>query len=254
MDYCLLVFGEIMCWVKNSFGLDDNCCCFMLIGDFVFCIVLLYYCIVMDSVNYFDLGVQLDMVCVFSYLIIKGYFEDYLGNVFIGFNGVFLLMVFDKEKVVYILGQELLLVFGFEICNNVFYKGKVMVFNGWFFFSCIVLKDINYVYGRGKISYYVNFVLDDGDGQDFCIIIGGIDINVIVDVVGLVIEFYFNDDKFVNGSIIGKILLLVVKCLDELGINIVGNGVGYDFIVVFDGKIFELIVFNNYYIGDVDFY
>ena len=47
-------------------------------------------------------------------------------------------------------------VIDFDVQKNVLYKGKSTVTNGYFDFTFIVPKDINYSFGIGKISLYAN--------------------------------------------------------------------------------------------------
>jgi hypothetical protein len=142
----------------------------------------------------------------------------------------------------------------FELQNNKVYSGKASVTNGYFEFSFVVPKDINYSFGLGKISYYAENGSFDALGSDNRVMIGGIDPNGINDVVGPDVELYLNDENFVSGGISDETPILIAKLFDENGINTVGNGIGHDLIAVLDGETGNPIVLNDYYTADLDSY
>ena len=56
--------------------------------------------------------------------------------------------------------------------------------NGYFDFSFIVPKDINYAFGNGRVSYYAKDSLVDASGSFNNLIIGGASSNIATDVNG----------------------------------------------------------------------
>ncbi|MFK7785948.1 MAG: type IX secretion system sortase PorU [Crocinitomicaceae bacterium] len=248
-------FGEIMRLTKNNSGSSNNRRSFTLIGDPALQIALPKMNIVTDSVNGLDPGIVVDTISALSKVTIKGHLEDFNGAILNSFNGVVYPTVFDKIKMQQTLGNDSNSpVVDFEIQNNKVYSGKASVTNGYFEFSFVVPKDINYSFDFGKLSYYAENGSIDAIGSDTRVVIGGIDPNGINDVVGPDIELYLNDESFVSGGISDETPILIAKVFDENGINTVGNGIGHDLIAVLDGESGSPIVLNDYYTADLDSY
>lgn len=250
-----LTFGEIMRRTKNSSGTSDNRRCFNLIGDPALKICLPKWRIVTDSINHISVSNGADTIRALTKMHIVGHLEDNNGNKLTGFNGVLSPTIFDKPKKVQTLGNDPNSpIITFKTQKNSLYKGRATVTNGDFKFEFIVPKDIDFNYGRGKISYYADNKIIDADGWDTTFIVGGINPNPPVDNTGPELKIYLNDDSFVNGSISSSNPLLVVEAFDEYGINTVGNGIGHDITAVLDGNTGSPIVLNEYYKSNLDSY
>lgn len=248
-------FGEIIRRTKNEAGNSSNKRSFTLIGDPALQIALPKMKLVLDSVNGVATNVQADTLKALTKVTMKGHVEDHFGNDLSNFNGVVVPTIFDKSKTQQTLGQDPdSPVISFEIRRNRLYKGKATVSNGQFEFSFIVPKDINYQYGKGKVSLYANSNATDGIGSDTAVIIGGINPNGLDDNVGPTIDMFLNDDDFVSGGVTNENPILIVKLFDENGINTVGNGIGHDLVAVLDNKTSEPYVLNNFYSADLDSY
>jgi hypothetical protein len=250
-----LAFGEIMRRIKNSSGTSANRRCFNLIGDPALKISLPKWKVVTDSINHVSISNGADTVRALTKMHVVGHLEDYNGNKLTSFNGVLSPTIFDKPKKVQTLGNDPNSpIITFKTQKNALYKGRATVTNGDFKFEFIVPKDIDFNYGRGKISYYADNKVVDADGWDTTFIVGGINPNPPVDNVGPELKIYLNDDSFVNGSISSANPLLVVEAYDEFGINTVGNGIGHDITAVLDGNTGNPIVLNEYYKSNLDSY
>lgn len=248
-------FGEIMRLTKNSSGINNNRRSFNLIGDPNLKIALPQYVLVADSINHLDPDLQVDTVRALSKMHVVGHVEDLSGNVMTNFNGVVSPTIYDKIKLSQTLQNEPSApLVQFEEQNNALYKGKATVKNGYFSFEFIVPKDINYSFGKGKISLYAENGSFDAAGFDTSFIVGGIDTNAPVDNQGPEVQLFLNDENFVNGGITSSSPLLIVKASDEFGINTVGNGVGHDLTLILDGNTASPIVLNDYYVADLDSY
>ena len=250
-----LSFGEIMRLTKNGSGSSDNKRSFTLIGDPALKIALPRLKVITDSINGFSPIIEIDTIRALSKVTIKGHIEDFNGNQLTNFNGILSPSIFDKPKELSTLGQnadspEI----DFELQKNIVYKGKATVNNGYFTFSFVVPKDINFAFGNGKISYYANDIQTDASGSDTRLIVGGIDPNGIIDNQGPEISLYINDKNFVSGGITDETPQLLAELYDENGINTVGNGIGHDLMVVLDDNSADPIVLNNYYSADLDSY
>jgi hypothetical protein len=142
----------------------------------------------------------------------------------------------------------------FMVQKNIVFKGNATVNNGLFEFSFYIPIDINFEYGKGKISYYAASTHDDAEGYYDHFIIGGMSDKPIVDETGPEISIFLNDDKFVPGGITNPDPILFLKLKDEYGINTTGNGIGHDLVAILDNNVEKQMVLNDYYMADQDSY
>ena len=63
-----------------------------------------------------------------------------------------------------------------------------------------------------------------------------------------------NDDKFVDGGMVGPNSTLIIETYDDLGLNTTGNGIGHELTAILDGDESAPIVLNNYYEAVMDSY
>lgn len=248
-------FGEIIMDTKNAVG-GDNKRSFTLIGDPALQIALPRWKIVTDSINGMDPQIEMDTIMALSKVVIKGHIEDQFGTIITNYDGLLQPTVFDKPKEQITLSNDGAFSppYTFYTQTNKLYKGQASIKDGYFEFTFIVPKDINYSIGKGKISYYGDNDLTDAYGSDTSFYIGGVDPNGIVDNVGPEIELYMNDESFVNGGLTDQSPMLFAKLYDDNGINTVGNGIGHDLVAYLDGETSDPIVLNDYYTADVDSY
>lgn len=248
-------FGDIIRIVKNNSGSSQNKRCFTLIGDPALRLALPEMKVKIDSINGFSPAVYSDTINALSKMTIKGHIEGFLSGVLTSFNGELTPTIFDKEKTKKTLGQNSESpIIEFKTQDAVIYKGKVSVVNGYFNFSFIVPKDIDYDFGAGKLSLYATNLNIDAAGQEKRFIIGGIDPTGITDDKGPDIQLFMNDYTFVNEGLTDEKPLLIAKLFDENGINTVGNGIGHDITVVLDENTAQQKVLNQYYTAELDSY
>jgi hypothetical protein len=139
----------------------------------------------------------------------------------------------------------------FPLQKSIIFRGKSKVENGYFSFSFMVPKDINYEFGLGKISYYAKSNGTDAKGYDETLI-GGMYDTISNDDKGPDISVYFNDTKFVNGGLTSPNPTLYAKISDESGINTTGAGIGHDITAIIDGDMSKSIVLNDYFEYDTN--
>ena len=249
-------FGEIIRKTKNGvLGGGNNKRSFTLIGDPALQIALPRMNVLTDSINGLDPAITVDTIRALSKVTIKGHLEDFDGNMLTGFNGVVYPTVYDKPKEQKTLGNDPTSpILTFYTQTNKVYRGKASVVNGYFEFTFIVPKDINYSFDFGKISYYAENGVTDALGEEQRVYVGGVDPNGIDDAQGPDIELYLNDETFVNGGISNETPVLIAKLFDENGINAVGNGIGHDLTAILDNETADPIVLNEYYTADLDAY
>lgn len=184
---------------------------------------------------------------------IEGYIDDYNGNPIYD-SGTLYVTIFDKTDTLYSKGNDNNNAVEFLAQNKILYKGKASITDGVFSFDFIVPKDINYKYGKGKISLYAVLDSVDAIGYSDNIIIGGSSDNVEEDYDGPDIELYMNDYGFRNGATTNENPILLAKLTDTTGINTTGNGFGHNITAILDDNQDNVYVLNDYYEGDLDKY
>ncbi|MBK7128168.1 MAG: type IX secretion system sortase PorU [Crocinitomicaceae bacterium] len=250
-----LALGEILRQTKNLSAGSDNIRSFTLLGDPALQLGKPQPFIVTDSINGVSVAMPTDTLKALSKVTFSGHIEDVNGNIMTGYNGIVYPTIYDKWKTKYTLGQDTdSPIKPFQTQNNIIYKGKATVTNGYFEYTFVVPKDIDYAYGRGKASYYSQNTISHSYGYDTSFVTGGVDPDGINDAIGPVINLYMNDENFANGGITNSRPLLIAEISDENGINTTGNGIGHDITVILDGNTANPIVLNNFYEADLDTY
>jgi hypothetical protein len=193
-----------------------------------------------------------DTIKAFQPVSVSGYLADELGNPLTNYNGVVYPSVFDKKMNYRTLGQDTdSQELNFTIRNSLLYKGKASVVNGQFSFSFMVPQDIAYNFGSGKISYYADDGLNDGNGYFSDFIIGGTLGDFEADNQGPQIRLFLNDTTFVSGSTTNQNPILLGLLRDESGINITGR-IGHDIVAFLNEDTSSPIVLNSFYEADLD--
>ena len=251
-DHKSIPIGEANRNTKNECGgARDERNMIYVMGDPAMRLAVPLYNVVTDSINGVPVNGNLDTLRALSRVTVSGHIEDNYGNFLPDFNGGLYPSVYDKKTTEHTLqndpGSNY---FEFQVQKNILFKGNVTVKDGRFSFSFILPKDINYVYGNGKISYYAYCNRAEASGSFRDAVVGGISDVPVNDSKGPEIELYMNDENFVNGGTVNTSPTLLVKLKDDYGINTTGNGIGHDLVAIIDGK--EQTVLNNYYEAERD--
>ena len=251
-DHKPITIGEANRITKNcNNGADDSKNMIYVMGDPAMRLAIPLYNVVTDSINGIAVTDELDTLRALSRVTVTGHIEDNFGNLLSDFNGGLYPSVYDKKATEHTLQNDPgSYYFEFQVQKNILFKGNVTVKDGRFSFSFIMPKDINYVYGPGKISYYAHSNHAEAAGSYLEAVIGGMSDTPISDSKGPEIELYMNDENFVNGGTVNTDPTLLVKLKDDYGINTTGNGIGHDLVAIIDGK--EQTVLNNYYEAERD--
>ncbi len=245
-----LRIGEILNNAKNSLTSDvRNARRFTLLGDPTMLLAMPEYRVATTKVNGHSTSLgQPDTIRALMPVEIEGEVTDTLGNPLNTFNGRVFVTVFDKAQTLQTLGQdESSFVRSFKVQRNILFKGSAQVSNGKFKVNFIVPKDINYAYGKGKISYYAeNGTPLDAAGGDENIIVGG-NAGLVNDDTRPTVQAFLNTDAFAFGGITDNNPKVLVKCVDDYGMNVTGTSIGHDLTAVLDGNILETLVLNEFY-------
>ena len=135
------------------------------------------------------------------------------------------------------------------------FRGKSSISNGEFEFDFVVPRDVGMQIDFGKFSFYSkeNNSLNDKNGYDLSVLIGGINENAEDDNIGPDIELFMNDESFISGGITNESPNLIVKLFDENGIN-TSSGVGHDIVAIIDSDQLNSYILNDYYQANTDDY
>ena len=243
--------GDVLMRTKNNVNdiEDSNHRNFTLLGDPALTLAYPVYDVVLKEV--------LDSAKALGKVTVSGEVQRN-GEKVEEFEGFVFPTVFDKRTDFQTLGQDESPVLVFDLQKNKLFNGKSTVTNGEFSFTFIVPKDINYDFGKGKISLYAKGVVNgekiDASGFSNEIIIGGTADDYSVDNLGPEIQLFINDTNFVRGGITNNNPNLFALLYDENGINTVGNGIGHDMTAVLNQESSNPIVLNDFYEYDIDSY
>jgi hypothetical protein len=198
---------------------------------------------------------SLDTLKALSKVTIKGVVKTQNNVVMNDFNGIAYVSIYDKKRITQNLQNDPSSTLKqFEVQNNILFKGRVSVKNGLFQSTFIVPKDIDYQFGKGRVSMYGENGEEDGLGYSDSLYVGGIDENAPEDKIGPEIKLYLNDSTFVYGSMTNESPILIAKLFDESGLNTVGNGVGHDLSLILDNNSSSPIILNELYEAELDNY
>ena len=207
------------------------------------------------KVNSFDPLMQTDTLSAGEKISIEGEITDNNGLLLSNFTGALYPVIFDKPQTVITKANDPSSPqTSFQQRSNILFKGKASIANGRFSFSFKVPKDIDYQYGRGKISYYAEDGIRDGGDSFEGLMIGGSVAAIDNDKSGPGIEAWLNDEKFINGSIVNQKPVLLIKLIDSSGINTSGTGIGHDITAILDNNSSQPFNLNNFYEADLDKY
>ncbi len=248
-------FGDIIRIAKNNSGSGANKRNFTLLGDPALKLSYPFYGkVVTDSINSKSVFNYTDSLKALSLITISGHVADISGNVINNFNGIVSPIIYDKPTRIRTLandgGQSMV----FSLSNNILFSGKTLAKDGFFRFTFIVPKDIDYSFGSGKISYYASNDSEDMNGSFSNIIVGGFESSLTPDKDGPVIKLYLNDTLFREGGLTNSNPRLLAVLNDRDGINTTGSGIGHDLTGFLDNKPDKSFVLNNYYEADIDNY
>lgn len=256
-----LTLGEAFRRGKNanlSIGFTTNTRKFTLIGDPAMLIPVPNYEVITTTIDGKDLvSGSLDTLRALQKVTIGGMILDEDGQPVTGFNGLVYPTVYDKKLDVTTLNQDQdSPKFTFKLQKSILFKGKASVTNGRFEFTFVMPKDINFEFGKGKISYYAADPDQqlDASGNYTGVVIGGASDNALADKTGPKVDVFMNSDGFVFGSITDKDPVLLVKLQDDNGINVVGNSIGHDLEGVLDKNSQSSYLLNDFYEADTDDY
>lgn len=178
------------------------------------------------------------------------------------YNGELEVTVFDKPIDRTTLGNDgvkdgsgNIIKTNFKTLGETIFRGNASVTNGLFEFGFVVPRDIRIPIGEGRVSFYSkkSNVLEDQQGYNTTVKIGGVNPNAVADNTAPTVKLYMNDESFVSGGITNDSPILLAFLEDEHGIN-TASGIGHDIIGILDGDENNPFILNDYYETELDNY
>ena len=247
--------GDIMKMAKNlTKDINaNNKRNFILLGDPALQLAFPKYKIVTNTINGMDVSDSITIGAL-DKVTVEGEIIDHWGNLLTEFSGNVSATVYDKAVNVKTLNNDGEGAFDYTVQNNIIYKGKSTVSSGKFQFSFIVPKDITYNVGKGRIIYYAEDGVEDGNGSTEMFNIGGSSQSPKVDNDPPEVEMFMNDEHFKPNDKISSSALLLANLYDESGINTVGTGIGHDIVAILDNDYSKPMVLNDFYKSELNSY
>ena len=248
--------GEVLKYAKNNTTSKDNKRKFFLFGDPAMQLAIPEYSVYTSKINEIPVGDTIfqDTLRALSRVRIEGFVGDENGQLMPNFNGIVYPTVFDKKQIIETLENDpKSSKRSFEIQKQVLFKGSASVVEGQFAFEFIIPKDIDYRFGKGKISYfYSNGDNKDGAGTFQSFIIGGSSDENIDDDTGPEVELFMNHKNFVSGDITNNRPVLLAYISDDSGINVSGTSIGHDLNGMLDNNIQQQYTLNDFFQSNKD--
>lgn len=167
------------------------------------------------------------------------------------FNGTLKFSLLDKNTPLQTKGTESD-VFEFEERNSTLFNGTASVINGQFELNFVVPKNINYQFGKGKMTFYATSSNNDSDalGASIDFILGGTDENIETDNNPPFIRAFLNDTTKVRRYYVKPDADLILLLEDQSGINISMSGIGQDISATLNDSITYSL--NDFYSTQLD--
>jgi hypothetical protein len=240
--------GDIIRLAKINSGSGNNKRNFSLLGDPALRLAYPWEAaVITDSINGRHFSTPADTIKALAEVTISGHIEGYDGSLLNNFTGVLNTTIYDKPVTITTLANDGGQKMEFNLLNSVLFSGKTMVTNGRFSVRFIVPRDIDYNYGKGKISYYTFDGEKHATGFNNEILIGGFSDRVRTDTTGPVIRLFLNDTLFRPGGISDSEPVLLATLSDSSGINTTGTGIGHDVTMWINAEINNSVVLNNWF-------
>lgn len=191
---------------------------------------------------------------------LTGEVVDAADQVITNYNGQLSTTIYDKKQNRTTLGNDgttsssgVLLLLDYETLGEKIFRGQATIENGVFEFDFVVPRDISIPLGEGRVSFYAkrDNALENQNGVNTSIKVGGINTSAPADDLPPQIEAFMNDESFVSGGTTNESPFLLLKLSDDNGIN-TASGIGHDITAILDGDEANPQVLNDYYETEPD--
>ncbi|MEO1021704.1 MAG: type IX secretion system sortase PorU [Bacteroidota bacterium] len=170
------------------------------------------------------------------------------------FNGEVVVTVFDGKRTVQLPPRPWVIAdncftanCNYEDESDILFRGRALAQNGLFNASFIVPRDITFASDNGRVVFFAENGQQRAGGSFANIRFNGINTELENDGAGPNMDIYLNDNRFVNGTLVGSSPMLIVELNDQTGINTTGTGVGHEITATIDTNPEQTFVLNTFY-------
>ena len=228
---------------------------FVLLGDPALRLAYPEFHVRVTEFNDQSLPITNDTLGAMSSVTVKGIIADVDGNRISDFNGILYPKMFDKKTAFKTLANDAASISSiFSYFEKLIYRGNISVQSGEFELNFMIPKDIAYQFGKTKLSFYAVDTVNFRDAGGFFdeITLGGFDESVQVDSQGPEIEMYINEPGFTDGDFSSPNPEIYIQLKDPQGIHFLGNSIGRDITLTYEGDIHEQYQLNDYFVPTLD--
>lgn len=236
-DALRLAKNELVTTGEGENDRTENKLHFVLLGDPALRLAVARLEAVVDSFNGLDVSVT-DTAKAGAVITVTGHIECN-GERVPDYRGLLSSTVFDNERLITCRNnlKTAEYPFAFMYRDRILYSGTDSVRNGEFTFSFPVPMDINYSNENGQIILFAQG--NDGrnaNGSFTGFAVGGTADGLSADLTGPDIRLYLNTPTFQYGANVNATPMLVAELRDSSGLNISGNGLGHDILLIIDNN------------------
>jgi len=251
--------GEVLRRAKNlnaTDTLDNNARKFTLLGDPSQKLAIPVFQIQVTEIGGKPASEGItDTISALEKTSVSGRIVGHQGEVLSDFNGQLFLTLFDKVQIRKTLANdESSSVRSFNTQNRQLFKGTATVIAGYWSIEFVLPKDIDFVFGPGKMSLYAHNNVTDASGYFTDFIVGGVSEDGLTDDQPPVIKAFMNDTNFLSGGITDANPDIYIQLSDDNGINVSGTSIGHDIEAILDGDDRNSLILNDFYQALLDDY
>lgn len=246
--------GDMVRLSKQNIPNDSNKLAFVFLGDPMLRMNYPELMVSTDSLQNYE-GNPIDTMKALSSVKLFGSIMDVDSNKVTTFNGKAHILVYDKEQKFYTRANLFTVDslirenrFAYTSRPNLLYSGTAEVRDGKFSVQFRVPKDINYSFGKGRISYYA---YDDENGFEAqgvheAFYVGGTDSVEIEDLQGPEVDLFMNNELADNTITVHERPTFTAYVQDANGINATGAGIGHDITLVLNDSKTVTVLNSNF--------
>lgn len=254
-----LTMGEVLRRAKNVNAidtLDNNARKFTLLGDPSQLLAIPEHQIKVTEIGGKLIGGgTLDTLSALEKASVSGTIVNHQGEILTDFDGQLFLTLFDKVQVRKTLANdESSSVKSFASQTRQLFKGTATIVAGTWSIEFVLPKDIDFVFGQGKMSLYAHNGITDASGYTTEFIVGGVSSDGLADDLPPVIKPFMNDSNFISGGMTDSHPDIYIQLSDDNGINVSGTSIGHDIEAILDGDDRNSIILNDFYQASLDDY
>lgn len=207
------------------------------------------------KINGYNVNDEEITIHAMSMVNVEGEITDYQGELDTAFNGELWVRLFDRKTVMqveYDKNEDGTKTVKFH--KDLLYRGKATVKEGCFNLSFQIPKDISLDADAPRFSYYAYDSIRGVDAMGCFdhLTLGGVDPSAVVDNEGPSINFYWNNQTFVNGDIVKPEGTLYADLYDAQGICHYDFCIGRNIMLGSNAPEYNNKVLNDFYEPVID--